>query len=111
MQFPLAGQAMCVGEGDGLAPSDPARGSWCYDVQGTQGLVDYVQQAAAVGFDMVMVSVNMNNTWRSQVCVCVCVLWWRCLPAVRVGVAALCVLVVWVSVETMPCELRRGPHR
>ena len=65
--FPLAGNAMCVGPGDGLAPADPARGSWCYDAAGTEGLRSYIAQAAAVGFDLVDISLNMNNTWRSQV--------------------------------------------
>lgn len=66
-QFPLAGNAMCIGPGDGLAPRDPARGSWCYDAEGTAGLVAYLHQAAEVGFDMVDISLNMNGTWRSQI--------------------------------------------
>ena len=66
-QFPLTGNAMCTGPGDGLAPNDPARNSWCYDSAGTQGLNDYLGQAHAVGWEMVDISLNMNSTWRSLV--------------------------------------------
>jgi hypothetical protein len=64
-QFPLAGDAMCVGGAD-LA-GDPRQGSWCYDTAGTAGLEAYIDQAAALGFELIDVSLNMNNTWRSQV--------------------------------------------
>lgn len=60
-QFPVAGNAMCVGGAD---LRDPRRGHWCYDAAGTAGLEAYIDQAAAVGFELVHVSLNMNNTWR-----------------------------------------------
>jgi hypothetical protein len=65
-QFPVAGNAMCTG-GAGLPPGDPAAGGWCYDAAGTAGLQAFIDQAAALGFEMVDVSLNMNATWRSQV--------------------------------------------
>jgi hypothetical protein len=66
-QFPIAGNAMCVGGAGSLPPNDPASGGWCYDDVGTQGLQSYIDDAAALGFEMVDVSLNMNATWRSQV--------------------------------------------
>jgi hypothetical protein len=65
-QFPLAGNAMCVG-GRQFPAGDPRVGAWCYDDEGTAGLEAYIDQAAALGFEMVDVSLDMNATWRSQV--------------------------------------------
>jgi hypothetical protein len=65
-QFPVVANAMCSGGGD-LPPGDPRAGSWCYDAQGTAQLTALITQAAALGFEAVDVSLNMNSTWRSQV--------------------------------------------
>ena len=65
-QNPVAGHAMCVG-GHDLPHGDPRAGSWCYDANGTAGLEAYIDQAIALGFELVTVSLNMNSTWRSQI--------------------------------------------
>ena len=65
-QLPVTGNAMCVGGAD-LPAGDPRRNSWCYDDAGTAALQAYIDDAASVGVEMVHVSLNMRNTWRSQV--------------------------------------------
>ena len=65
-QFPLIGNAMCTGGAD-LPAGDPRTASWCYDAAGTAALEAYIDQAAALGWEGVDVSLNMNSTWRSQV--------------------------------------------
>ena len=65
-QFPVVANAMCSG-GSNLPRGDPRAGSWCYDAEGTAQLSALIAQAAALGFEGVDVSLNMNATWRSQV--------------------------------------------
>jgi hypothetical protein len=65
-QFPVVANAMCAGGSD-LPAGDPRTGSWCYDAEGTAQLSALIAQAAALGFEGVDVSLNMNSTWRSQV--------------------------------------------
>ena len=65
-QFPIYGNLMCIGGYD-LPPNDPRIGSWCYDDVGTAGIQNYIQQAAEIGVEGIDISLNMNNTWRSQI--------------------------------------------
>jgi len=69
-QFPITANAMCTGgstASGAFPPGDPRTGSWCYDAEGSAGLSALITQAASLGFEAVDVSLNMNNTWRSQV--------------------------------------------
>ena len=66
MQFPVTGTAVCSGGCD-LPAGDPRTCGWCYDAAGTAGLRAYIAQAARLGFEMVIISANINSTWRSSV--------------------------------------------
>ena len=68
-QLPLRVTAMCVGGRD-MPPPDGVEGSvgqWCYDEEGTNGLLELVNQSAEAGFELFILGQNMNATWRSEV--------------------------------------------
>lgn len=66
-QFPIIGNVMCIGGYGTLPSNDPRIGSWCYDDVGTAGIQTYIQQATVIGVEGIDISLNMNNTWRSQI--------------------------------------------
>eukprot|EP00041_Stephanoeca_diplocostata_P008162 m.118197 g.118197 ORF g.118197 m.118197 type:complete len:483 (-) comp17200_c0_seq1:723-2171(-) len=66
-EFPIELTAMCIGGVGDEWVGDPRYGLWCYDERGTQGLRDMIDQAAAVGAELIVVGQNMNHTWRSEV--------------------------------------------
>lgn len=68
-QSPVKVTAYCTG-GVKVPPPDGVQGSvgaWCYDEEGTAGIMALLSQCAAAGVEMLVFAQNMNGTWRSLV--------------------------------------------
>lgn len=68
-QSPVRVTAYCTG-GVRVPPPDGVPGSigaWCYDEEGTAGIMSLLAQCAKVGVEMLVFAQNMNGTWRSMV--------------------------------------------
>ena len=68
-QTPIKVNGFCTG-GVAKPPADGQGGSvgyWCYDDEGLAGMQALVDQCTEAGVDIMVLSLNMNNTWRSSI--------------------------------------------